>query len=78
MTRRPILLRWTEEAEAERVCALAILEGEPQDAAARPAAIAAKPCSTRRRPTLLPSLLNWFGGAGAQIARDDDPRELLS
>jgi hypothetical protein len=29
----PVALRWTENAEAERVCALALLECEPEKAA---------------------------------------------
>jgi len=69
--KKPTLLRWTEEAEAEHVCALATLEREPQSAAARPAAFASQPFSTRRRPALLPRLLSWFRNAGRQIERDD-------
>jgi hypothetical protein len=62
--KKPTLLRWTEEAEAEHVCALATLEREPQNAAARPVAFASPPFSTRRRPALLPRLLSWLGGPG--------------
>jgi hypothetical protein len=74
-TRRPTLLRWTEEAEAEQVRALAAFEREPQTPAARPVAFAPEPFSTRHRPALLPWLLSWFGGASLQIERDDDWRD---
>ncbi len=62
--KKPTLLRWTEEAEAEHVCALATLEREPQNAAASPVAFAPQPFSTSRRPALLPRLLSWLGGPG--------------
>jgi hypothetical protein len=64
-TRKPTLLRWTEQAEAKHVCALATLEREPQSAAARPVAFAPpRPVGIRRRPPLLPRLRGWLGGAG--------------
>jgi hypothetical protein len=59
-TRRPTLLRWTEESEAAQVRALATFECEPESAAARPIA------STRHRPAVLPWLLSWFVGPDPQ------------
>lgn len=41
--RMPTPVRWTEEAEAQQVCTLALLEPEPESAAARPRQIAAEP-----------------------------------
>ncbi len=76
--RRPILLRWSEEAEAEHVRALAGLEREPQSAAARPVAVALHPFSTRHRPAVLPWLFGWFAAADPQIERDDGPADDLS
>ncbi len=70
--RNPRLLRWTEQAEAEHVRALAILEPEPQSAAARPKVIAEQRLSAPFRSVLLPRLLTWFGGPGRQIGRDGD------
>ena len=52
-TRRPTLLRWTEEAEAEQMCALAMLEREPQNVAACPVAVAPHVVSTAPRSALL-------------------------
>lgn len=71
-TRRPTLLRWTEESEAAQVRALATFECEPESAAARPVASAPQPPLTRHRPAVLPWLLSWFGGPDPQIERDDD------
>jgi hypothetical protein len=71
-TRRPTLLRWTEESEAAQVYALAALERESQSAAARPVAVVPQPPSTRHRPSVLPWLLSWFGTPDPQIERDDD------
>jgi hypothetical protein len=71
-TRRPTLLRWTEEAEAAQVSALAAFEREVQSAAARPVAVVPRPLSTRHRASVLPWLLSWFGTPDPQIARDDE------
>ena len=71
-TRKPRLLRWTEETEAAQVRALATFECEPESAAVRPIASAPQPLSTRHRPAVLPWLLSWFGGPDPQIGRDDD------
>jgi hypothetical protein len=71
-TRKPTLLRWTEESEAARGRALATFGCEPESAAARPVASAPQPPSTRHRPAVLPWLLSWFGGPDPQIERDDD------
>ena len=76
-TRRPTLLRWTEESEAAQVRALATFECEPESAAARPIASAPQPLSTRHRPAVLPWLLSWFGGPDPQIGRDDDQQDDL-
>ncbi|MGA8550970.1 MAG: hypothetical protein WB678_12110 [Stellaceae bacterium] len=70
--RNPRLLRWTEQAEAEHVRALAILEPEPQSAAAQPKVIPEQRFSALCRPALLPRLLSWFGAPGPQIGRDGD------
>jgi hypothetical protein len=66
-TRSPTLLRWSEEAEAEQVRTLAMLEGEPQPATALRVAIAARACSPRHR---LAMLLRWLGGSDPQKERD--------
>ena len=42
VARTPIPVRWAEEAEAEEVCALALLESEAESAAARPTRMAAE------------------------------------
>jgi hypothetical protein len=74
--RRPRLLRWTEEAEGEQVCALAGLEREPPSASPDPVTFVPPP-PLRHRSAVLPWLLSWFGGSGAQnhqsrqIKRDD-------
>jgi hypothetical protein len=64
-TRRPTLLRWTEESEAAQVRALATFECEPESAAARPVASAPQALSTWHRPAVLPWLLSWFGRSGS-------------
>jgi hypothetical protein len=61
--RTPILLRWTEEAEAEQVRALAAFQREPESAAVRPIALAASPFGMWHHPALPPWLLSWFNGA---------------
>jgi hypothetical protein len=71
-TRKPTLLRWTEESEAAQVRALATFECEPESAAARPTASVPQPSSTRHRSAVLPWLLSWFGGPDPQIGRDGD------
>ena len=76
-TRRPTLLRWTEETEAAQVRALATFEYEPQSAGARPVASGPQPWSARHPLTVLPWLLSWFGGPDQQIRRDDDQQNDL-
>jgi hypothetical protein len=76
-SRRPTILRWVEEAEAEQVRLWSSFEREPQPAAARPVASATPPFSRRRRPALLPWLRRWLGGAHPQIERDDGRRDGL-
>jgi hypothetical protein len=71
-TRRPRLLRWTEETEAAQVRALATFECEPASAAVRPVETVLQPLSARHHLTVLPWLLSWFGGPNPQIGRDDD------
>lgn len=71
-TRKPALLRWTEEAEAEQVCALAGLMREPQSASPDPLEFAALPRSTHHRLAVLPRLLSLFGCSSQQIKRDYD------
>ena len=44
IAKTPTPVRWAEEAEAGRVCTLALLEPEPESAASRPTQIAAE-CS---------------------------------
>jgi hypothetical protein len=72
----PMPLRWTEEAEAEAMCAQAVLQREPHSAAVGvaiyTAAItsAASPRSWRRP-------LKWLGGLNYQITRDGEPRNGL-
>ena len=70
-------LRWTEEAEAEAMCAEAVLEREPQSAAVRvveaDAAAIASAAPRRRRP----SLLNPLAWLHYQITRDGEPRNGL-
>ncbi len=76
-TRRPTLLRWTEESEAAQVRALATFECESESAAARPVASAPQSLSARHRLAVLPWLLSWFGGPDQQIRRDDDQQDDL-
>ena len=76
-TRRPTLLRWTEESEAAQVRALATFEREPESAAVRPVASGPQTLSTRHRLAVLPWLLSWFGGPDSQIRRDDDRQDDL-
>ncbi len=61
-TRMPTLLRWSEEAEAAQVRALAAFEREPESAAVRPVAFDPHPQSRHNRQAVLPRLLSWFGG----------------
>jgi hypothetical protein len=76
-TRRPTLLRWTEETEAAQVRALATFECEPQSTAVRPVASGPQPSSARHRLAVLPWLLSWFGGPDQQIRRDEDRQDDL-
>ncbi len=69
--RRPTLRRWTEEAEAEQICALAMLEREPQNVAACPVAVAPHVLSTRHAAALPARLRGWFRSVNLQIARDE-------
>jgi hypothetical protein len=70
--RIPTLLRWTEEAEAAQVRALAAFECEPESAAVRAISVDPHPWSQRNHHAVLPRLLNWLGGSDPQIKRDDD------
>jgi hypothetical protein len=70
--RIPTLLRWSEEAEAAQVCALAAFECESESAAVRPVAFDPHPWSQRNRHAVLPRLLSWLGGWDPQIKRDDN------
>ena len=65
-TRRPTLLRWTEESEAAQVRALATFECELESATARPVVSGPQPSSSRHRQAVLPWLLSWFGGPDPQ------------
>jgi len=66
----PTPLRWTEEAEGEQVCTLAMLQREPRSAAVRPVERLA-PISIFGVPrALLPRLLSWLTDPTAQIKRD--------
>jgi hypothetical protein len=56
----PTLLRWTEQAEAEAVCALAVLQCEPQSAAVRLVEWATPIPSFVAWPALWSRLLTWF------------------
>jgi hypothetical protein len=56
----PIFLRWTERAEAEAVCALAVLEREPQSAVVRLVDWAVPIRSSVARPALWSRLLRRF------------------
>ncbi len=56
----PTLLRWTEQAEAEAVCALAVLQREPQSAAVRLVAWATPIPYFVAWPALWSRLLTWF------------------
>jgi hypothetical protein len=58
IARTPVPLRWSEKAEAEQVCALAMLEGHQQTRAICLVAVAAEFCSPR--PVLPPRVLDWF------------------
>ncbi len=65
-TRIPTLLRWTEEAEAAQVRALAAFECEPESAAVRPVAFAPQPLSHAHPSGGAASaveLVRWFGSA---------------
>jgi hypothetical protein len=68
-TSKPIPCRWTEEAEAEKVCGLAVLEREPQSAAVRLVGCTAAMSSPA---ALLRWLLNCLADPSVQIRRDDD------
>jgi hypothetical protein len=56
----PMPLRWSEQAEAEEVCALALVEHGQESAVVRPVEDPASASSAVRRPALLPWLLGWF------------------
>lgn len=76
VTRRPIPLRWAEDAEAEQVCALAILEPEAESGAARPVGVAPQPGAPLWRGVLL-RWLGFGGVAGPQISRDEERQDSL-
>ncbi|MGH7044758.1 MAG: hypothetical protein ACREE2_00025 [Stellaceae bacterium] len=69
-TRHSTLLRWTEEADAEEICAIAMFEHEPQDATACPVAR-----TGQLRPGRLGQVSRWLRlsrlvGEGVQMIRD--------
>lgn len=70
--RQPTPLRWTEETEAETMCALARLEREPQSPTVRVAVLvipfpsAATPVRRRSWP------LKWLSRLTYQITRDGE------
>jgi hypothetical protein len=68
IAKMPMPLRWCENAEAEQVCALAVLEREPHTGAARPAKVPAESCRPSR--TLPLWLLDRLRGLSPQIRRD--------
>ncbi len=75
MTRTPIPLRWSETAEADRICNMAMLEYEPQSAAQRFASSVAQ--WGRSMPGLL---LRWIWAlrrVSPQIRRDSTHRVRL-
>lgn len=79
VTHRPATLRWAEQAEAEQVCALAVLEPEPESGAVRPVGAAPLAGSTLW-PNLLLRWLGLFGGGavqGTQIRRDEKRQHSL-
>lgn len=69
--RRPTLQRWTEEAEAEQMCALAMFEREPENVAACPVIVTPHAVSQRYASTLLSRMRGWFGGGNLQFAGDE-------
>jgi hypothetical protein len=62
IAKTPTPVRWAEEAEAGRVCTLALLEPEPESAASRPTQIAAE-CSFFQA-----MLLRWLWSARLEPA----------
>jgi hypothetical protein len=68
--RRSTLLRWTEEAEAEQMRAMAMSEREPQNIAACPVAAAQHFFSKGHAPALLGRLRGWFGAGNLPMVRD--------
>jgi hypothetical protein len=56
----PTLLRWTETAEAARVCTLALLQRELDSPVACLVEVAAGFCVSTPRKTLAPRQLGWF------------------
>jgi hypothetical protein len=79
--RLPTPLRWTEEAEAKAICALAVLESEPQSAAVRVAAgtgsniISMAPPHHLTRSRKGPR--KWLAWLNCQITRDGEPQSGL-
>jgi hypothetical protein len=67
----PMPLRWTEEAEAEEICALAVLEREPRSAAVRPVERSAAISFFAMSRALLPRLLGRLTASSSQIKRDE-------
>ncbi len=61
--RKSIPVRWVEEAEAARVCAMAMLQREPQNIAACPVTIVLHPVSLRHRFALAAEPVGWQGSA---------------
>jgi len=72
-SRKPIFLRWLEEAEAKQVCEWAELDRACDQADVCPEL----PPSSGIRPFLLRRLRGLFGNQTAQIARDDQRRDGL-
>jgi hypothetical protein len=70
---KSVLLRWTEETEAEEVCSLAVLEREPQGANAnmRPVKWATATSACVAGPPFWPRLRGWFTCSIRQIRRDN-------
>lgn len=72
IAKTPVALRWSENAEAERVCALALLECEPENAAVpNLVEVAAQFRSLR------PSLTQWLADRLCSIESADRWRRRL-
>lgn len=64
------LVRWTEQAEAEQMCAMAMVERAPQEVAACPLTGTPRAAAVHHSPGPLSRLRCWLAGERPLMTRD--------